>query len=54
MFEFLDAIEKSGTPKIIDTKNLLGSNQTKEVATIGSTMTIIKDFFSLIMSEAMT
>ena len=50
----VDAIDKDGRPKITNTKNILGGSQAREVATTGSTMTLIKEFFSLIMGEEKT
>ena len=54
VFDCLDASNKNGRPKITSTENILGSIQSREVAFVGSTLIVIKDFFSLIMREATT
>ena len=54
VFNCMDAIGKDGRPKITGMDNLLGNNQTREVATRGSTVIVIQYFFSLIMGEEMT
>ena len=47
----MDAIKKDEGTKIIDTEYLLGSVQTREAATTGSTVIVIQDFFSFIVGE---
>ena len=52
VFNCMDAIRKYGRQKINSIENILGSIQTKNVATVGSTVRVIKDFCNLIMGEA--
>ena len=54
VFKCMDAINKYGRPKVTSRENLLGGIKTREVAIASSIVTIIKDFFSLIMGEEMT
>ena len=51
MFNCMDAIIKDGGPEITGVADILGSVQTREVATTGSTMTVIQYFFYFIVGE---
>ena len=50
----MDTTKKDGKIEITNTNNLLSGRQNREVATIGSTMAVIKDFFGFNTGEAMT
>ena len=54
VFDCFNAIDKNARPKITGMENILGGCQTREMATTISTVTVVKEFFSLIMGEAMT
>ena len=49
----LDAISKDGGQKITSAKDILSSRKTREVATIGSTITVIQELFGFRVGEEM-